>query len=361
MTISSTTTTVSYNGNGSTTSFPVTFAFFGASTTAEIEVIERVIATGVETTKTVTTHYTVSGGNNSSGTVTAQTAPPNTVQWHIRRITTQTQGTDYVENDSFPAASHENALDRLTMINQEQETDLDLSFKYPDTYTGTGTTVMPEPSAGKGLQWNAGATALENSTEDLDSLGTAAAASAVTASTKADESAASAVLAAAYAVKVDGAASGSDHSSKAWAIGGTGVTDTSSKGAAKEWASNPEDDTVAGAGTFSALHYSAKATVQGTLATNYAVKVNGAVTGSDFSSKAWAIGGTNVTSTASRGAAKEWATTVEDTTVDGTGYSALHHSAKAAARATAALAAKITVSTSSPAGGSDGDIWYKVT
>jgi len=46
-----------------------------------------------------------------------------------------------------------------------------------------------------------------------------------------------------------------------------------------------------------------------TTATNYATKVNGAVTGSDFSSKAWAVGGTNVTSTGSRGAAKEWATT----------------------------------------------------
>tara|TARA_R110001592_G_scaffold51899_4_gene159352 strand:+ start:1939 stop:3714 length:1776 start_codon:yes stop_codon:yes gene_type:complete len=46
-----------------------------------------------------------------------------------------------------------------------------------------------------------------------------------------------------------------------------------------------------------------------TTATNYATKINGAVTGSDFSSKAWAVGGTNVTSTGSRGAAKEWATT----------------------------------------------------
>jgi hypothetical protein len=46
-----------------------------------------------------------------------------------------------------------------------------------------------------------------------------------------------------------------------------------------------------------------------TTATNYATKVDGAVTGSDYSSKAWAVGGTSVTSTGSRGAAKEWATT----------------------------------------------------
>jgi len=75
----------------------------------------------------------------------------------------------------------------------------------------------------------------------------------------ATDAAASAVTAANYAVKVDGVAAGSDHSAKAWAVGGTGITDTSNKGAAKEWAIEAEDNTVAGAGTFSALHYSAKA------------------------------------------------------------------------------------------------------
>ena len=51
MTVSTTTTSVSYTGNGSTTSFAVTFPFLGSGTTAELEVIERVIATGAETTK----------------------------------------------------------------------------------------------------------------------------------------------------------------------------------------------------------------------------------------------------------------------------------------------------------------------
>jgi|GEM_PF-1355329 len=45
-----------------------------------------------------------------------------------------------------------------------------------------------------------------------------------------------------------------------------------------------------------------------TLSTNYATKIDGAVTGSDYASKAWAIGGTGVTTTSARGAAKEWAT-----------------------------------------------------
>lgn len=165
MTISSTTTKLSYTGNGSTTAFPVTFSFFGSGATSELIVIERVIATGAETTKTYSTHYTISGGNGSTGTVTAGTAPANTVQWHIRRNTTQTQGTDYVENDAFPASSHEEALDRLTMINQEQETDLNQAFKYPDTYTGGASTTMPEPVGGANVVFNADGSALTTSTD----------------------------------------------------------------------------------------------------------------------------------------------------------------------------------------------------
>ena len=66
------------------------------------------------------------------------------------------------------------------------------------------------------------------------------------------------------------------------------------------------------------------------------MKVDGAVTGSDYSSKAWAVGGTGVTDTASRGAAKEWATAAEDDLVDTSEYSAKHYSAKASASASAA-------------------------
>ena len=165
MTISSTTTSVSYTGNGSTTAFPVTFAFFGTGTSAEIEVIERVIATGAETTKTYSTHYTVTGGNGSTGTVTAGSAPADTVQWHIRRKTTQTQGTDYVENDAFPAESHEEALDRLTMISQEQEADITKSIRYSDTYTGGASATFPDPVAGAFIAFNSAGDGITTSTD----------------------------------------------------------------------------------------------------------------------------------------------------------------------------------------------------
>ena len=303
MTVSSTTTSVSYTGNGSTTSFAVTFPFQGTGTTSELTVVQRTISTGAETTLSYTTHYTVTGGSGSTGAVVAASAPADTVQWHIRRNTTTTQTVDYVTNDPFPADTHELALDRLAMAGQERDGDIAQAFKYPDTYTGSASTTVPEPSASKVLAWNSAADALENG--PTTTAISDAATNASTATTKANEASASATLAANYAVKVDGVAAGSDHSSKAWAVGGTGVTTTSSKGAAKEWA------TTTG-GAVDTSEYSSKEYALGTTATSaksYALKVDGAVTSSDFSSKAWAVGGTNVTSTGSRGAAKEWATT----------------------------------------------------
>ena len=183
MTVNSTTTSVSYTGDNSTVAFPVTFAFFGTTTTAELEVVERTIATGAEVTKVNVTDYTVSGGNNATGTVTAVSAPADTVEWHIRRTTTETQATDYVENDAFPADTHESALDRLTMINQEATEELSRTAQFPVTYTGGASAQLPEPEANKALVWNAGATALENSDSDPDAAAAAAAASAAAAAT----------------------------------------------------------------------------------------------------------------------------------------------------------------------------------
>jgi len=56
-------------------------------------------------------------------------------------------------------------------------------------------------------------------------------------------------------------------------------------------------------------------------AEEWATKTNGIVDSTGYSSKAWATGGTGVTSTAGSGAAKEWATETT-ATVDGTEYSA---------------------------------------
>ena len=134
MTVSSTTTKVSASGDGSTAAFNYTFKIFADS---EMQVIIR-SSTGTETTKTLTTHYTVSGaGNDGGGTVTFTSGniPASGETVVLRRNLQLTQGTDYVENDPFPAESHENGLDRLTMITQGIQEELDRAFKVSKTTT----------------------------------------------------------------------------------------------------------------------------------------------------------------------------------------------------------------------------------
>lgn len=109
----------------------------------------------------------------------------------------------------------------------------------------------------------------------------------------------SATLAQNYANKIDGAVESSNYSSKAWALGGTGVTDTAGSGGAKEWAT---DTTNQVDGT----EYSAKEYAIGTQ--------SGQTLGS---AKQWAIGGGNGFST--------------NTTVDGSNYSAKYWAEQAAA------------------------------
>ena len=112
-----------------------------------------------------------------------------------------------------------------------------------------------------------------------------------------------------FAIKIDGGVHGdtSSHSAKAWAIGGTGVTNTGSKGASKEWATT----------------------------------TGSTVDTSEYSAKEYAVG-----TAVPAGSAKDWAIQAEDSAVTGSNYSALHHASKAAASATAASSSQSAAATS---------------
>ena len=115
-------------------------------------------------------------------------------------------------------------------------------------------------------------------------------------------------LAADWAKKTNGQVASTDYSAKAWAIGGTGVTDTASKGAAKEWA-------IETASTVDTSEYSAKEYAIGT-------QIRGSV-----------------------GSSKDWATYTSGT-VDGTNYSAKYYATAAATSASNASTSASNASTS---------------
>ena len=137
MTVSSTTTRNSYTGDGTTTVFAYTFKIFDDD---DITVILRTTATGTETVQTKTTDYSVSGvGDTGGGNITFGTPPTAAQTVVLLRQTAQTQTTDYTPNDPFPAASHEDALDKLTLIQQDQQDELDRAIKLSRTNTMTST------------------------------------------------------------------------------------------------------------------------------------------------------------------------------------------------------------------------------
>lgn len=140
MTISTTTSRISYNGNGVTTIFSFPYRFLADGDL----VVLSVSAAGVETTKVLTTDYTLTGaGDDAGGSVTMLVAPAANTRLIIYRDTEITQETDYISGDPFPAETHERALDRLTMIAQEIGSDADRAIKVPAGDSSSLSTTLP--------------------------------------------------------------------------------------------------------------------------------------------------------------------------------------------------------------------------
>lgn len=194
-----------YTGTGTSV-----FAYdFKINDDDEILVQQITISTGVTTTLVKTTDYTVSGvGNDAGGNVTLTTASfPSGLTSLYKLVLTRnvpfTQPTDYVENDPFPAETHEDALDRIVMMIQQQDEILGRAIlQAPDATT---TITFPSPDANKLIGWDSTGTFLENKENsdtniaDAQAAATAAAASATAAASSATDAANSATAAAASA------------------------------------------------------------------------------------------------------------------------------------------------------------------
>lgn len=229
MSITSTTSRNNYTGNGAASVYAYGFLLFQES---DLRVIVR-SAAGVETTLTLTTHYTVSGidsptggnvtlVNGAFGWLTAGNLTTGyTLSLHRVRAVTQT--TDIRNQGTFYPESHEDAFDSCVMIDQTQQDQIDRSIKLAESVDpATFNNTLPASlvgSAGKALVTNPSGNGwvVGPDAGDIAAAGanaTAAAASASAASASQISAAASAVSAAAVLAA----------STSAWAgtAGGTG-------------------------------------------------------------------------------------------------------------------------------------------
>jgi len=178
--------------------------------------------------------YSVARGiDDIGGTVTFGVPPATGVLITLLRVLNLDQETDYVPYDAFPAESHEDALDKLTMISQQQQEQVDRNTQAIGSSGGEDVdTTAPPFDANKAWKWDDGTNKkIINSTYDPDEQATLAAASASAASDSALEATVAAVAA------------------------------QTAQGYAFEWSSFPENSIVDdGINTgYSAYHWSKKA------------------------------------------------------------------------------------------------------
>jgi hypothetical protein len=121
MSVSSTTTQVSVTLNAPLQSVNIPFAFYDPS--------DLVVTVG-GALQTRNTHYTVTGGNGSTGSITMMAAGPSSGSLLCYRLVPNTQPLDLTQGGPMPPEEIEKSLDRLTYIAQQLSALLDIAVRY---------------------------------------------------------------------------------------------------------------------------------------------------------------------------------------------------------------------------------------
>lgn len=169
MTITTNVNKVSYSGDDVTTVFALGagYVFFDSS---ELEVKVRVDATGVSTTQTITTQYSVSGGAGATGSVTMVTAPATGETLTIRRVMPLTQTADLVNNDTQDAEVVEDMVDKNTLGLQQVEESLDRTMTSPSDESASMVLPSAVTRAGKFLYFADDSDAQPTAVSGIDSV-----------------------------------------------------------------------------------------------------------------------------------------------------------------------------------------------
>jgi len=136
MTVAALTPSVSYLEDGVTLGFPAPFRYLDPTSLQ----VQRVLADGTMLTLAYGTEWTATAGATDAGGTVTLGASVAGARLTITRATPRSQTTDYTTNDSFPAESHEAALDRAMLIDQEQDVRLARTLQVP---AGETAAVLP--------------------------------------------------------------------------------------------------------------------------------------------------------------------------------------------------------------------------
>jgi len=303
-----------YTGNGTLTNYTIPFTYRTAS---------DVVVTVAGTVLNLTTHYSFP----SASTISFVTAPANGAAIVLRRNTSQTSRiVDYAAGSVLKEADLDN--DSIQAFNMAQEA-IDIaqdsiavsdSSNQFDATSLRVTNVADPTSAQDATTKNYVDTASTSQVAQADAAKVAAQAAqtaAETAETNAETAETNAETAETNAETAQTAA----EAARDAAVVAKNAAETAETNAETAKTAAETAETNAETAETNAETAETNASTSATLAGNYANKVDGAVESSNYSSKAWALGGTGVTDTAGSGSSKEWATDTSNQ-VDGTEYSA---------------------------------------
>jgi len=136
MAVTSSVSSVQYNGNGATTVFAYTFEVFD-----DDDLVVNLVnsTTGAATLQVRGTHYEVNGvGLDAGGNVTFTTAPASGYVVDIRTDMDLTQPTVFRNQGAFLPSSHEQAMDRIVREIIQVNRRADLAVRLPDLYDAAG-------------------------------------------------------------------------------------------------------------------------------------------------------------------------------------------------------------------------------
>ena len=159
MTLTATTNKVAYAGNGSTTSFAVTFIYWDDT---DVRVILTNDTTGVETVWTDGTQYNITGGSGATGTLTIDTSPTDYTPATGETLTIKsnlpdTQSTSLPLGGSLPSTSIEERFDKNVRLSQQLAEELTRAIQFSETSPATSTFITETAAqrANKLLAFNA--------------------------------------------------------------------------------------------------------------------------------------------------------------------------------------------------------------